>query len=400
MLLVDSSEFPKQGHESVGVPRQYCGQLGKAKNCQSGVFVGYASDKGHRLLDARLYLPEMWFEEEFRERREKTGIPDDRLFRTKPAIAGDLIEKVADEGLFSARWIGCDATFGMDRAFLEGLPPDRWYFAAVRSNLHILTDSPQWAVPERTGARGKGPSKEKLTEAPRTVSEFVQTASFTPLVLKEVSRGPMGAFVHASRVFRAPATPEEPSRPEWLIVLKTPDGELHYALSNAPEDTSLDTFAQTLRWSLERCFEEAKSHLGMGHYEHRSYKGWHRHMLYVFLAHHFLQNIRGSLKKNSGLFRHGPEIHRLRHFLGAFHPGKGSRNSRVHPEKKRVRRKVPLETVPDPAQGSGTQHRLNDPILPALFPGILGNPFPYPECVIPGPLFPDNPFGPSCFSNF
>lgn len=299
MLLIDSSEFPKQGHESVGVARQYCGRLGKVENCQSGVFLAYVGDKGHRLLDTALYLPKKWFDEAFRERREKTGVPKDLAFATKPEIAGNLIKKIVGEDLFPARWIGCDATFGMDRAFLDALPPDRWYFASVRSNLHVLASPPQWAVPERKSSQGKAPSKEQLTEIPRTLSEFAKTAPFVPVILKEGARGPMGAFLHASRIFRAPSSPEETPRAEWLIILRTLDGELRFALSNAPEDTTLETFAHvsTLRWSIERCFEEGKSHLGMGHYEHRSFRGWRRHMLYVFLAHHFLQNLRSSLKK-------------------------------------------------------------------------------------------------------
>jgi len=299
MLVVDSSEFNKQGKESVGVSRQYCGRLGKVENCQSGVFVTYTGDRGARFLSAELYLPERWFEEAFRERRQKTGLPEQLVFRTKPRIAGETLQKIVQEGLFPARWIGCDATFGMDKTFLSNLPKDLWYFAAVRSTLHILTAPPQWAVPQRSGTRGKAPTKERLVAPPMTVAEFAKIAAFDPVILKEGSRGPMGAFLHVSRIYRAPPSPLERPEAEWLILQKTLDGELRFALSNAPEDTSFEVFSHvsTLRWSIERCFEEGKSHLGMGHYEHRSYRGWHRHMLYVFLAHHFLQTIRTDLKK-------------------------------------------------------------------------------------------------------
>ncbi|KKK48388.1 hypothetical protein LCGC14_3145620, partial [marine sediment metagenome] len=70
MLNVDSSEFGKKGVESVGVSRQYCGNLGKVDNCQSGVFIGYAGEKGYGLVDCRLYMPEKWFGEEYAERRK------------------------------------------------------------------------------------------------------------------------------------------------------------------------------------------------------------------------------------------------------------------------------------------------------------------------------------------
>ena len=72
VLILDGSDFLKQGKESVGVKRQYCGEVGKRANCQAGVFLGYASHLGYTLVDRRLYLPIEWVEEEtFDERRKK-----------------------------------------------------------------------------------------------------------------------------------------------------------------------------------------------------------------------------------------------------------------------------------------------------------------------------------------
>ena len=133
MLSVDSSEFSKKGKESVGVARQYCGAQGKVDNCQSGVFVGYASEKGYGLVDCRLYLPEKWFGEAYAERREKCHIPEDVEFQTKVQIAGDLIEKARKSGRFPAKWLGCDATFGSSHEFLDKVGKEYWYFAQVRS---------------------------------------------------------------------------------------------------------------------------------------------------------------------------------------------------------------------------------------------------------------------------
>jgi SRSO17 transposase len=82
---------------------------------------------------------------------------------------------------------------------------------------------------------------------------------------------------------------------------RTADGQVKFALSNAPQDTPLEEFvrAATMRWPIEQCFETGKSHLGMDHYEHRSWPAWRRHMTYVFLAFLFLQQIRSRWKKNS-----------------------------------------------------------------------------------------------------
>jgi SRSO17 transposase len=60
VLMVDGSDFPKQGGHSVGVKRQYCGELGKRANCQAGVFIGSVSPHGSTILDRRLYVPTEW----------------------------------------------------------------------------------------------------------------------------------------------------------------------------------------------------------------------------------------------------------------------------------------------------------------------------------------------------
>ena len=142
MITTDDSSFPKKGKESVGVARQYCGRLGKVENCQTGVFVGYAGPRGHGLLDARLYMPEEWFAEteEFAERRKKTGVPTDLVFKTKPGIAAEMIGALHREGRFPARWIGCDSAYGSNRDFLNALPPDLCYFASIKSNTRVLLE--------------------------------------------------------------------------------------------------------------------------------------------------------------------------------------------------------------------------------------------------------------------
>src|SRR5215204_5928085 len=87
VLILDGSDFPKQGRQSVGVKRQYCGELGKTANCQAGVFLAYASQHGYALLDRRLYLPEEWFDAAYADRRTACGVPDAVTFTTKPSLS-------------------------------------------------------------------------------------------------------------------------------------------------------------------------------------------------------------------------------------------------------------------------------------------------------------------------
>ena len=120
MITLDPSEFPKKGKNSVGVAHQYCGNTGKNDNCQSGVFIGYVSEKGYGLIDTQLYMPESWFDEDHKELRKTNLVPEDLSFQTKNDIASDLIKSVSKK--FPARWIGCDASFGSDMDFLKSLP--------------------------------------------------------------------------------------------------------------------------------------------------------------------------------------------------------------------------------------------------------------------------------------
>jgi len=306
MVTVDSSEFAKKGKESVGVARQYCGALGKVDNCQSGVFVGYSSEKGYGLLTCTLYMPEVWFTPEYEQRREDNLVPGDLTFQTKLQIAQHLIHRVAESGLFPATWIGCDATFGSDIQFLESLPKGHHYFADVRSNAQVFLRKPKTHLPPYKG-RGPRPKKLQLLPdqpQPQSVADIARstTLSWKPVVLAEGAKGPIVAHVARLRVY--PSRDGLPRQsPVWLFMRKTPDGELKYSFVKAPKKMPLKEMvkAATKRWPIEQCFQDGKDQLGMDHYEHRSWPAWHRHMIYVSLALHFLLRLRIRFKKNSSL---------------------------------------------------------------------------------------------------
>jgi SRSO17 transposase len=121
VLIVDGSDFPKQGVHSAGVKRQYCGELGKRANCQAGVFVGYVSTTGYTLLDRRLYLPEEWVTDDaYAERRTQCGIPPESTFKTKPALAQEMIAAVVKSQCRRCRWVVADEAFGNDTGFRAG----------------------------------------------------------------------------------------------------------------------------------------------------------------------------------------------------------------------------------------------------------------------------------------
>lgn len=301
MITIDSSEIEKKGKESVGVARQYCGRLGKVENCQSGVFVGYTGPEGYGLVDSKLYLPEKWFSDEYDERRTKTDVPGSLIFKTKPKIALDLIQNTIQKGYFKAKWIGCDATFGQNRDFLEGLPNDLIYFASIRSNTKVFLKEPLVGIQPQDG-KTKPSKKEKIINDAKSISvkdvSELKTFKWETLVLGEGAKGPIIAEVGRIRIIYSknnfPA-----GEWEWLFLKKDADGQISYAFSNAPEDLPLETMAQAslMRWPIEQCFENGKSHLGMDQYEHRSWTAWHRHMTYVILGLTFLLITKQKLKK-------------------------------------------------------------------------------------------------------
>ncbi len=197
--ILDGSDFPKQGDNSVGVKRQYCGQLGKVANCQAGVFLGYASRKGYTLLGRRLYLPEEWVgDEAYAERRQKCGVPEDIEFKTKPELGWEMIEAAREEGTLRGRWLACDEAFGRDTAFLDKVNKiELWYYAEVPHDTRVWLERPATAVPEWSG-KGRKPTRERLVESEPPAQEVAAVGDGgVNLLAQEVVR--QGAQLLAQR---------------------------------------------------------------------------------------------------------------------------------------------------------------------------------------------------------
>jgi len=305
VLTLDGSDFLKQGQESVGVKRQYCGEVGKRANCQAGVFLGYASRKGYTLLDRRLYLPQEWVEDEtYAERRRRCGVPADMPFKTKPTLGWEMIQAVHRAHTLRARWVTCDEAFGRATTLLDHLDGlGLWYFAEVPHDTQVWRQRPVTAVPAWAG-RGRQPTRAHVVAgapAPDTVvvvAESLPAEHWSRHRIKEGSKGPLVADGAARRVI---AVREGLPGPEvWLVMRRNPlTGELKTYVSNAPVDIALATLVRLsgMRWPIETCFEDGKQYLGMGDYEVRSWRGWHHHMTLCILAHFFLVQACLRLKK-------------------------------------------------------------------------------------------------------
>jgi SRSO17 transposase len=284
---IDASEFAKKGQASVGVAPQYCGALGKTANCQSGVFICYASSQGHALLDSRLYLPQCWFEPAWAQRRQQCRIPQAVAFQTKPQLALALLHPILETQRFGGRWIACDCSFGNNESFLEQLPRDFYYLAEIACTRKV------WVQ--------QAPRHRKLETEGGTVESLLEVQGLLNWQTHKVSEGEKGPIVAAFARLRVYVTAQRtPPSARWLLLRNEPNGKIKYALSNAPEDLPMTELVRVsgARWPIERCFEEDKSELGLDHYEHRSWPAWHRHMRLVFLAQLFLVRLRLKYKKS------------------------------------------------------------------------------------------------------
>ena len=355
-LIVDGSDFPKQGKDSVGVKRQHCGQLGKKANCQAGVFLAYCSTIGYTLLDRRLYLPEDWIsDKEFAVRRRRLGVPEAISFRTKPELAAEMLEAVACSGRLRCRWVLCDEAFGHDTKFLDRInSTGLWYLAEVQHSDRVWLKRPQVVAANWEG-RGKKPGPkqtrphladgEAKARTVTVIAEQLSRQEWKVLRIKEGSKGPQKAEFAA---LRAVAVRDHLPGPDvWLVLRRNVEsGELKAYVSNAPPDIRLERFGRLsgMRWPIETCFEDGKQMLGMGDYEVRSFRGWHHHMTMVILAHLFLVKIKVKLKKSSGIdtatssnaIEHNPAKNRAR---GA----KIDKAIKVHAETKPLRVYLPSQ---------------------------------------------------------
>jgi SRSO17 transposase len=296
VLLIDESGMPKQGEQSVGVARQYCGVLGKVANCQVGVYLGYASRKGYTLLDGQLFVPERWFAPDHAAKRQQVGLPPELPFLTKPQIALSLVQRSVQRGSLPLRWVVADALYGDSPAFRDAIAEmGLWYFTEVACSTRIWREPPAVVLPSWSG-KGRKPRRQRLQRAttqPERVDDLLKRlphSAWVRATIKEGSKGPIVcdfAFVRVSEVRQG-----VPGGRLWLIRRRNlaDPSEVKFYLSNAPAEIDLLELVRMcgLRWPIEMTFEESKGELGMDQYETRSWRGWHHHMLLVMLAHHFL----------------------------------------------------------------------------------------------------------------
>ena len=307
VLTIDGSDFPKQGVDSVGVARQYCGELGKVANCQAGVFMGYVSTKGYTLLDRRLYLTEEWVSDDaYADQRRQCGVPKDVTLKTKQELALQMIQAVQAEGSLRFGWVACDASFGRDTVFLDAVASlGLRYYAQIPLDTRVFPQRPKVAVPTWSG-RGRKPTRRQLVKGgvlAQPVSELAKSLAASAWSRYTIKEGSQGPIIAEFAVLRVVAMRDGLPGPEvWLVLRRNVlSGELKAYLSNATAETPAHPLVQLsgMRWSIETGKEDSKQLLGLGDYEVRSWRGWHHHMTLCILSHFFVVRMKLRLQPHA-----------------------------------------------------------------------------------------------------
>src|ERR1700693_1490044 len=277
--IIDDTGFPKHGTHSVGVSHQYCGELGKQANCQVAVSLSVANHHGSLPLAYRLYLPESWASDE--TRRKKAGVPDAIQFQTKPKIALRQIEWACEAGI-PRGVVLMDCAYGSDLSF--------------RSRLTALGLTYSVGIWARTLVRKAKGDDEAMTAT--DLAKSLPKRSWRTIAWRDGTNAPLVSRFARARV-RANGegtTGEEPE--EWLIVEWPKDEKdpAKFWLCTLSKDIDFEPMIDItmMRWRIERDYQELKQEVGLGHFEGRSWRGFHHHATMCIAAYGFLVSERSA----------------------------------------------------------------------------------------------------------
>ena len=264
VVIFDESGFPKKGNNSIGVYKQYCGNLGKVDNCQVGVFASYASTEGYALIDKRLYLPKIWFSDEYKEKRSKCKLPNTISFKTKPQLAIEMLNTINDQNTLPFKYVLADTVYGSNQEFIEAIEqkPDLIYFVSVPSDKKCWLKN-TFVGKKKDKHKNKNRTKEnfkksqekpiKLIDLAKNINEFF----WYKRKVSEGSKGPIEYEFTRKKVIMSKNG--RPDRNVWLIIKRTINENPIYSffISNASYDTKLPIFVwlSGLRWVNRAIFQ-------------------------------------------------------------------------------------------------------------------------------------------------
>ncbi len=302
--IIDDTGFPKKGKHSVGVARQYCGQLGKQDNCQVAVSLSIAHHSASLPVAYQLYLPEDWAKDPIR--RAKAGVPADVAFATKTQIALRQIEATLAAGV-PRGVVLMDAGYGADTDLRDAITAlGLRYSAGILPNTTVWPEGRGPLPPKEWTGRGRKPTRLRRDAEHQPVDVKALALGLPAETWQTVTWREGSAVDMTSRFARVRVRPahrdtqrDEPRPEEWLLI-EWPENApepIKYWLSTLPEHISLVEMVDTtkLRWRIERDYQDLKQEVGLGHYEGRGWRGFHHHATLCIAAYGFLISERETI---------------------------------------------------------------------------------------------------------
>jgi SRSO17 transposase len=280
VLILDECADEKAGTQSVGAGRQHNGRLGKVDLCQVATCLVYAHPQYAvwAVVDSELFIPEAWFDPAYAALRREVGVPEERVFATKPALGLKMIQRAQTQGLPFER-VACDDLYGRNRAFRAVLDQAGIRYAAeVPATTLVYLKRPVVGVPRQRPGPGRKFSRVKVRSRhrPHPVSELArrQTTVWHHTPVRATERGVLEADFALTQVWTL--TPTKQVREETLVIRRDRDGRLTFVLLNDAAETPRDTLIQAScqRYFTERAFQDAKSELGWDDFQARKYRAW------------------------------------------------------------------------------------------------------------------------------
>ena len=293
--IIDDTGYPKKGHHSVGVARQYCGQVGKRENCQTAVSLSIATHQASLPVAYRLYLPKSWADDPLR--RSKTGVPEDVVFQTKPAIALQEMRQAQADGVPLGVALA-DPAYGNNHGFRAGITELGLSYA-----VGIGPTTTVWRpgeAPLPSSGRGRRAARRRRREAAhrpvavKALALELSSDAWQQVGWREGTNAALTSRFARLRVHVAHDDAEQggAAAEEWLLI-EWPDGAAepdHYWLATLPPNVAFERLVDLtkLRWRIERDYLELKQEIGLDHYEGRGWRGFHHHGSLCIAAHGFL----------------------------------------------------------------------------------------------------------------
>jgi SRSO17 transposase len=300
VLVIDDTALPKKGTLSVGVARQYCGQLGKRANCQAMVSLTLANQEVPVPVGLRLFLPEEWVKDP--ERCAAAGVPDEAVIsRSKGEIALGELDRLRDAGVRFGRVLA-DAGYGASADFRHGLEARKLRWAVgIPRNQKVYAPDVRLIPP--TG-RKRRPRPDQDAD---TAEAVLAKRPWRRVTWRHGIKGPLTARFATARVRVGDGATFDnnrhlPGEEAWLVGEWRSNGERKYYLSNLPPRTSRRALVAAIkaRWVCEQGHQQLKQELGLGHFEGRSWIGLHRHALMTCISCAYLQHLRLAEPRSAG----------------------------------------------------------------------------------------------------